>query len=189
MTPPPRRPGGHGPRRALTEEEKKNRPKLTPALVKRILSWLKPYWMQFGLVLICITASGLLGVVPSLLTGKMIDQGLYEGNVPLLIQLALLSLLVLVVSSLISMGEIYLTTWIGQHITYDMRNKMYAHLQKMDHRFYTANLQGDIITRMTEDIGGVQAVLSSTFWIISRKSRLLAARRLRTSFITAGRGW
>ncbi len=161
--PPPRRPGGHGPRRALTEEEKRNRPKLTPALLKRILSWLKPYWMQFGLVLICITASGLLAVVPSLLTGKMIDQGLYEGNVALLIRLALLSLLVLVVSSLISIGEIYLTTWIGQHITYDMRNKMYAHLQKMDHRFYTANLQGDIITRMTEDIGGVQAVLSSTF--------------------------
>ncbi len=161
--PPPRRPGGHGPRRALTEEEKRNRPKLTPALVKRILSWMKPYWMQFLLVLICITISGLLGVVPSLLTGRMIDEGLYAGNVPLLIQLAILSLLVLIGSSLVSMGEIYLTTWIGQHITYDMRNKMYAHLQKMDHRFYTSNLQGDIITRMTEDIGGVQAVLTTTF--------------------------
>ncbi len=161
--PPPRRPGGHGPRRALTEEEKRNRPKLTPALVKRILSWLKPYWIQFLLVLICITISGLLGVVPSLLTGRMIDEGLYAGNVPLLIQLAILSLLVLIGSSLVSMGEIYLTTWIGQHITYDMRNKMYAHLQKMDHRFYTSNLQGDIITRMTEDIGGVQAVLTTTF--------------------------
>ena len=168
MSPPPPRPGGHGPggrgpRAALTEEEKRNKPKITPALLKRILSWLKPYKMQLVLVLLCITVAGLLSVVPSLLTGQMIDQGLYQKNVPLLIQLAVLSLIVLVVSNLISLGEVYLTTWIGQHVTYDMRNKMYAHLQKMDHRFFTANLQGDIITRMTEDIGGVQAVLSSTF--------------------------
>lgn len=170
MSPPPVRPGGRGPgpggrgpRMALTEEEKRNRPKITPALLKRILSWLKPYKLQLALVLLCITVAGLLAVVPSLLTGQMIDQGLYQKNVPLLIQLAVLSLIVLVVSNLISMGEVYLTTWIGQHVTYDMRNKMYAHLQRMDHRFFTANLQGDIITRMTEDIGGVQAVLSSTF--------------------------
>lgn len=160
---PPQRPGGRGPRQGLTEEEKRNKPKITPALLKRILSWLKPYRMQLLLVLLCITAAGLLGVVPSLLTGRMIDEGLYHKDIPLLIRLAVLSLLVLVGSSLISIGEVYLTTWIGQHITYDMRNKMYAHLQKMDHRFFTSNLQGDIITRMTEDIGGVQNVLSSTF--------------------------
>ena len=82
------------------------------------------------LVLICITVSGILSVVPSLLTGQMIDKGLYEGDVALLIRLALLSLFVLVLSNLISAGEVYLTSWIGQHVTYDMRNQMYAHLQK-----------------------------------------------------------
>jgi ATP-binding cassette subfamily B protein len=166
MSPPPRGFRGPGPRRGLTEEEKKNKPKITPELLKRIFSWIKPYKWQLALVLLCITAAGILGVVPSLLTGRMIDQGLSGPQGPdvgMLIRLALLSLLVMVGSNLISLGEVYLTTWIGQHVTYDMRNKMYAHLQKMDHRFYTANLQGDIITRMTEDIGGVQAVLSSTF--------------------------
>ena len=168
MAPPPhgpggRIPGGRGPRHELTAEEKKNMPKITPAFLKRILAWLKPYRLQLVLVLLCIAVSGVLAIVPSLLTGQMIDQGLYHKDVPLLIKLALLSLAVLIGSSLVSIGEVYLTTWIGQHVTYDMRNKMYAHLQKMDHRFFTANLQGDIITRMTEDIGGVQAVLSSTF--------------------------
>lgn len=158
-----RGPGGRGPRQALTAEEKKNMPKITLAFLKRILVWLKPYKLQLFLVLLCIAVAGVLAIVPSLLTGRMIDEGLYNKDVPLLIKLALLSLAVLVSSSLVSIGEVYLTTWIGQHITYDMRNKMYAHLQKMDHRFFTANLQGDIITRMTEDIGGVQAVLSSTF--------------------------
>ncbi len=168
MAPPPhgpggRIPGGRGPRHELTAEEKKNMPKITPAFLKRMLAWLKPYKLQLALVLLCIAISGVLAIVPSLLTGQMIDRGLYHKDVPLLIKLALLSLAVLIGSSLVSIGEVYLTTWIGQHVTYDMRNKMYAHLQKMDHRFFTANLQGDIITRMTEDIGGVQAVLSSTF--------------------------
>ena len=161
--PPPMGPHRHGPHMELTKEEKKNMPKITPALLKRMLAWLKPYRFQFLLVLIFIAVSGALSIVPSLLTGQMIDEGLYHKDVPLLVKLALLSLAVLVGSSLISIGEVYLTTWIGQHITYDMRNKMYAHLQKMDHRFFTANLQGDIITRMTEDIGGVQSVLTSTF--------------------------
>lgn len=157
-------PGGpRGPRRALTEEEKKNRPKLTKSLVRRILSYMRPYRFQLGLVLVCIAVSGILGVIPSILTGKMIDGGLYGGDLALLIRLALLSLLVLVLSNLVSIGEVLLTTWIGQFITYDMRNKMFAHLQKMGHRFFTANRQGDIITRMTEDISGVQAVISNTF--------------------------
>ncbi len=155
--------GRRGPHRELTEEEKRNAPKLTWPLVKRVLAWLKPYALRLGLVLLCITAAGILGVVPSLLTGQMIDEGLYGGDVPLLIRLAILSLLVLIVSNVISAGEVYLTTWIGQHVTFDMRNKMYAHLQKMGHRFFTSNMQGDIITRMTEDIGGVQSVITSTF--------------------------
>ncbi len=162
MAPP--LPGGRrGPRPELTEEEKKNAPKLTWGLAKRILSWLRPYLLHLGLVLLCITAAGCLGVVPSLLTGRMIDDGLYGGDVGLLIRLAAVSLLVLIVSNVISAGEVYLTTWIGQHVTFDMRNKMYAHLQKMGHRFFTSNMQGDIITRMTEDIGGVQSVIASTF--------------------------
>lgn len=164
--PPSPPPGGgfrRGPHRELTPEEKKQLPKLTWPFLKRILSWMVPYKWHFLLVLICITASGLLGVLPSILTGKMIDLGLYGGDLPLLIKLALVSFLVLILSNVISAGEMLLTAWIGQFITYDMRNKMYAHLQKMGHRFFTSNYQGDIITRMTEDIGGVQAVISQTF--------------------------
>ena len=165
--PPPPPPGGggfrRGPRRELTVEEKKSMPKMTWSLVKRVLSWMVPYKWKFLLVLVCIRASGALGVLPSILTGQMIDKGLYGGNVSLLIKLAFLSFGVLIFSQLISAGETMLTVWIGQFITYDMRNRMYRHLQKMGHRFFTSNYQGDIITRMTEDIGGVQSVITHTF--------------------------
>ena len=138
--------------RVLTPEEKKNRPKVTKELLARIFSYLKPYGFQLALVLVCIIVAGVLGVFPSIFTGRMIDEGLYNGHLNLLVRYALLSFLVLLLSNLVSAGEVLLTTWIGQFITFDMRNKMYAHLQKMGHLFYTANRQGDIITRMTEDI-------------------------------------
>ncbi len=162
---PPPQGGGfrRGPRRELTPEEKKAMPKLTWPLIKRVLSWMVPYKWKFALVLVCIVISGALGVLPSILTGQMIDQGLYGGDVSMLIKLALLSFGVLIISQLVSAGETMLTTWIGQYITFDMRNRMYRHLQKMGHRFFTSNYQGDIITRMTEDIGGVQSVITHTF--------------------------
>ena len=74
-----------------------------------------------------------------------------------------LSLAVTLGANLIGVAESYINTWIAQHITYDMRNQMYAHLQKMSQRFFTTNNQGDIITRMTSDIDGVQQVITSTF--------------------------
>ncbi|MBP0968095.1 MAG: ABC transporter ATP-binding protein, partial [Oscillospiraceae bacterium] len=69
-----------------------------------------------------------------------------------------------------------LNTWIAQHITFDMRNTMYRHLQTMSQRFFTTNNQGDIITRMTSDISGVQQIITGTLTsILSNAITLIAA--------------
>ncbi|NLO14733.1 MAG: ABC transporter ATP-binding protein [Clostridiales bacterium] len=153
---------GRGSRCFLTEEEKANRPKVTMKLLKRIGSYLKPYWKQMALVMLAILMSSFFRILPSVLTGRIIDDGLIGRNLSTLITLIGLSLGVTLLANLIGMLESYLNTWIAQHITFDMRNKMYRHLQNMSHRFFTSNNQGDIITRMTSDIGGVQQVISGT---------------------------
>lgn len=160
--------GGRGPmgRGYLTEEEKANRPKVTWPLLKRIFSYLLPYWKQLAVVLLCIIISSILGLLPSVLTGRIIDEGLIGQNMRMLILLIVASLGVSLGSNLIGVGESYLNSWISQHITFDLRNKMYGHLQKMSQGFFTSNNQGDIITRMTSDIGGVERVISSTFTMI-----------------------
>ena len=160
-----RGPGSYGPMRTpfLSEEEKENQPTVTPALLKRIFSYLKPYGKQLVLVLICIAASSFLSLLPSILTGKIIDEGLINRDLKALIFFIVLSLAVTFLANLIGVAESYINTWIAQHITYDMRNQMYAHLQKMSQRFYTTNNQGDIVTRMTSDIDGVQTVIANTF--------------------------
>ncbi|MBQ1400243.1 MAG: ABC transporter ATP-binding protein, partial [Lachnospiraceae bacterium] len=170
-------PGGHGPGgRFLTEEEKKNAPKVTGALLKRILSYMKPYWPQMALIIVCIAFSSVFALLPSILTGRIIDDGLIGRDLRKLIFFIVLSLLVTLVSHLIGVGQSYLSAWISQHITFDMRNQMFRHLQMMSQRFFTTNNQGDIITRMTSDISGVESVISNNFTsIISNVITLVVA--------------
>ncbi|MBO5342305.1 MAG: ABC transporter ATP-binding protein [Lachnospiraceae bacterium] len=154
---------GRGMRSFLTEEEKANAPKVTLPLLKRIFSYLLPYWKQMAIVLVCILISSALTLLPSVLTGRIIDEGLIGRDLKKLITLILISLGVTLGGNLIRVAESYLNNWIAQHITYDMRNKMYRHLQRMSQNFFTSNNQGDIITRMTGDISGVERVITSTF--------------------------
>ena len=169
-------PGGRMAGRYLTDEEKANMPKVTLPLLKRIFSYLTPYWKQMAFVLVCIVASSVLSLLPSVLTGKIIDEGLLGRNLKLLVGLILGSLGVTLAANLIRVAESYLNTWIAQHITFDMRNKMYRHLQRMSQGFFTSNNQGDIITRMTSDISGVERVITSTFTsILSNTITLVAA--------------
>lgn len=160
----------------LSEEEKRNAPKVTWALVKRIGSYLKPYRFQMVLVFLTITASSILGVLPSILTGRIIDQGLIGRDFSLLIRLVAISLGVTLLANGIGVLESYINTWVAQHITYDMRNTMFQKLLLLSHRFYTSNNQGDIITRMTSDISGVQAVILGTLTsILSNTITLVVA--------------
>ncbi len=174
--PPGMGPGGHGGRGYLTEEELANRPKVTGALLARIFSYLKPYWRQLVLVLVCIVVSSYFSLLPSILTGRIIDEGLIGRDLGQLIKLIILSLAVTLGANLIGVAESYLNTWIAQHITFDMRNSMFRHLQAMSQRFFTANNQGDIITRMTSDIDGVKTIITNTFTnILSNAVTLIVA--------------
>ena len=160
----------------LTEEEKANRPKVTLPLLKRIFSYLLPYWKQMAIVLICIIMSSVLSLLPSVLTGRIIDEGLIARDMRMLVILIIVSLAVTLGANLIRVAESYLNNWIAQHITYDMRNKMYKHLQQMSQSFFTSNNQGDIITRMTSDISGVERVVTNTFTsILSNSITLVVA--------------
>ena len=154
--------GFSGPRGFLTDEEKQHMPKVTKELLLRILSYLKPYWLQFGLVFITILLSAAVGLLPSIITGRIVDEALIGENMRLLIQLLLMAFVTLAVSQVVGVLESYINAWISQRIIFDMKNQMYDHLQHMPHAFFTSEKQGDIITRMNSDINGVSTVISST---------------------------
>lgn len=148
--------------RFLTDDEIAQRPKVTRELIMRIGEMLKPYWKQMSFVILTILVSSVFRLLPAILTGRIIDEGLIGGDLPILVRLILLSLGVTLAANLIGVLESYLTTWISQHVTFDLRNKMFRHLQAMSHSFFTDSRQGDIITRMTSDISGVERIISGT---------------------------
>ena len=158
----PRFSGPLGPRGFLTEEESAHRPVVTRRLLKRILSYLSPYWTRFALVVLTILLSSVLGLLPSIITGRIVDQALMGGKMLLLIKLLMAALVTLAVSQGVSVLSAYLNAWISQHIIFDMKNQMYRHLQHVPHAFFTTDRQGDIITRMNTDISGVSSVISDT---------------------------
>ena len=151
-----------GPRGFLTEEEKKNKPKVDKKLLRRIASYMKPYKLQFALVFLAILLSAVIGLFPSIITGRIVDKALLGDDMGLLIKLLLLAFAALTASQVISVLESYINAWISQRIIFDMKNEMYRHLQWMPHSFFTTEKQGDIITRMNTDISGVSSVISNT---------------------------
>ncbi|GHU37207.1 multidrug ABC transporter ATPase [Clostridia bacterium] len=144
----------------MSPEEKANMPKITKELIGRSFSYLLPYVKQLLIVVITIIISSVLSLLPSLITGRIIDEGFINQNFGELIRLIILSFSVVVASGLIGVLQSYVNTWISNHIVFDMRNQMYRHLEFMSHRFFTSEKQGDIITRMTSDTDGVRGVIS-----------------------------
>lgn len=155
---------GLGPRGFLTDEEKQNMPKVTKELLLRILGYLKPYWVQFVFVFVAILLSAIVGLFPSIITGRIVDEALVHDPAMMktLIWLLLAAFATLTISQVIGVLESYINAWISQRIIFDMKNQMYDHLQHMPHSFFTSEKQGDIITRMNTDISGVSTVISGT---------------------------
>ena len=151
-----------GPRGYLTDEEKASAPKITRKLIKRILAYLLPYWWQFLLVFVTIIVSAVVGLLPSIITGKIVDEALVGKQMALLVRLLIFAFITLTASQALNILESYINAWISQRIVYDMRNQMYSHLQCMPHSFFTTEKQGDIITRMNSDIDGIASVISGT---------------------------
>ena len=155
-------PGGMRGQQFLTEEEKANAPKVTKELLLRILGYLKPYWLQFLMVFVAILVSSVVGLLPSIITGRIVDQALVGNDLALLVRLLLTALAAMLASQLVGVLENYINSWISQRIIFDMKNEMYHHLQHMPHAFFTTEKQGDIVTRMNTDISGVSSVISGT---------------------------
>jgi len=158
---------GHGMRGSnMTPEERAALPKITKEVVFRAAGYIKPYWKQVFIALFIIGVATVMNVFPTILTGRIIDYGFGaasgEGNFNLLVILVAVSFGLFVTSNLLGILEGYINTWISQHIVFDMRNQMYKHLEHMSHRFFTTEKTGDIITRMTGDINGVNGVISNT---------------------------
>lgn len=144
------------------EELKKNPPIITVDILIRIFGYLNPYLFLLFIVISLILVSSILDLVPSILTGKIIDEGFLKKDYKFIIELVIISFFVLIGSNVVNMIQTYFNSVISLSISKDLRDQMYSHLLKMPYSFFVGSKQGEIITRMTSDISGVESAISST---------------------------
>ena len=135
-------------------------------LVRRVLGLFRPYRAQVSLVSVAILLSSGLGVANPLLIRVVFDRALFcRAGCP---DLRLLSVLVAVmccipvVTASIGVGQTLLTNRVGQRVMQDLRDTLYGHLQNMSLRFFTETRTGEIQSRIANDVGGVQTVVTET---------------------------
>src|SRR5947209_2998364 len=147
---------------SYVEEQKLRGRKTDAQTVRRVAKAFSPYKFKIILVVLAILCTTVLGLVNPLLIQRIFDDGIQKRNVNLLILYVSIMIVTPVVSGMIGVGQSYLNNVIGQNVMRDFRNKLYQHLQSMSLRFFTATRTGEIQSRLSKDVGGVQGVVTNT---------------------------
>ena len=130
--------------------------------VRRIAGFFQPYRWQVLVVMVSIIVTSVLGVINPYLLRFLLDVAIPRQDFTLL-NLAVIAMIAIpVISGLIGVGQTYVNNRVGQAVMEDLRNAVYAHLQKMPLRFFTETRTGEIQSRISNDVGGVQSVVTDT---------------------------
>jgi len=134
---------------------------------RRLWALFLPYRVGMIAILLAVLLSSGLGIITPFLTQAAFDRALFPTaggpvNVPLLGWLVAGMVAVPVVSALIGVWQTYQTTLLGNRVMADLRGRLFEHLQRMDLSFFTATRTGAIQSRLSNDVGGVQSVLTET---------------------------
>jgi ATP-binding cassette subfamily B protein len=126
----------------------------------KILVFFVPYRRQVAVVLFAILLTSTLGVINPILLKLLIDVAIGHLDWGLLNLFVVLMILIPIVSSLIGVGQSYLNNKVGQSVMRDLRHALYTHLQAMPLRFFTETRTGEIQSRLSNDVGGIQSVVT-----------------------------
>lgn len=130
--------------------------------LRRVAAIFKPYRSRVALVVLAIIASSLVGLVNPLLLKLIIDDAIPNRDMRMLNVYVGLMILAPIVGGVIGVGQSYLSNIVGQRVMRDLRTSLYRHLQGMSLRFFTGTRTGEIQSRLSNDVGGVQGVVTNT---------------------------
>ncbi len=146
----------------IRHDESNGRTRLDRQLLRRVFEYARPYWGLVALVLLTITITSLLELIPPLLYRDLIDNVIPNKSFQRLNWLALGMIGIPLLSGLIGVAERYFSARAGEGIIFDLRQQMYSHLQTMSLRFFTHTKSGEIISRFNNDVVGAQSAITGT---------------------------
>ncbi len=138
------------------------RPQRRAATLRRIAGFFRPYRGRVLIVLLTIILTSLIGLANPYLLKLLIDDALPNRDLGKLDLYVGLMIILPIISGLIGVGQTYLNNIIGQSVMQDLRNALYTHLQAMPLRFFTETRTGEIQSRLANDVGGIQSLVTDT---------------------------
>ncbi|TXR55472.1 ABC transporter ATP-binding protein [Quadrisphaera setariae] len=161
--------GGHGPRGgqfrggpARTDPADREQLRRSPVSLRRIASLFGPHRWQVALVVVLIVASSVVSLASPFLVRAVIDDALPHADVRLLVLAVAGMVAVAAVTSLLGVVQTWISTGVGQQVMHRLRTSVFTHLQRQSMDFFTRTRGGEITSRLTNDIGGMQSVVTST---------------------------
>jgi len=151
-------------------------PAVRKANLRRVVSLFRPYRLRLGAVLGLIFLSASMGMVAPFLVKDIFDRALPDGDTELLNLLVGGLILIAVLTGAIGVLQTWLSNVVGQRVMHDLRAAVYRHLQRLSLAFFTRTRTGEVQSRIANDIGGVQNVVTSTATsIVSNVTTVVAA--------------
>jgi ATP-binding cassette subfamily B protein len=138
------------------------KPKVTRALLLRVLSYARGYWWHIIGMLVTILLTTGLSLLTPLIFRNMIDKVIPAKDIHQLIMLALALLAIPAVSGGINVVQRQLNATVGEGVIYDLRSALFARLQRMSLRFFTNTKVGELMSRLNNDVVGAQNAISNT---------------------------
>ncbi|MFE9924195.1 ABC transporter ATP-binding protein [Streptomyces sp. NPDC005774] len=133
-----------------------------PRQVRRILRLFRPYRGRLAIVGLLVGAASLVSVATPFLLRAILDVAIPERRTGLLSLLALGMILSAVLTSVFGVLQTLISTTVGQRVMHDLRTAVYDRLQRMSLAFFTRTRTGEVQSRIANDIGGMQATVTST---------------------------
>jgi len=141
-------------------------PPLSSPILRRTLRLFRPYRFHVVSVAVLILVTASIGVINPLLIRTVFDSGLFPSSggpdLQLLWILAAVMTSIAIANGIMGVIQTYMTNHVGQSVMRDLRDSVYAHLQGMSLGFFTSTRTGEIQSRISNDVGGIQAVVTST---------------------------
>jgi ATP-binding cassette subfamily B protein len=137
-------------------------PAVRRANLRRVARLFKPYRGRLSGVLALIVFSAALGVVPAFLLKEILNTAIPKGDTGLLSLLAGGMIAISIVSGVLGVVQTLLSNQVGQRVMHDLRAAVFRHLQRLSLAFFTRTRTGEVQSRISNDIGGVQGVVTST---------------------------
>lgn len=150
--------GRHGPKPDLRPEDIPSK----PVSLRRIARLFGPYRPRLTALLSLIFVAAGLGVISPFLLREVLDRAIPRHETTLLAELVLGMIALSVIGSVIGVAQTWISNQVGQRVMHDLRAAVYAHLQRMSLAFFTHTRTGEVQSRIANDIGGIDSVVTST---------------------------